>query len=205
MHEELYLPKNSPLRFLLFAVGILLLPFSFAEYVVTDGVSAFGFHFDPALFAEAALFCLPLFASPGEKPMRLAYPYFALTALEFLRFGTVTILGREIVFNFYIFSAFLMLCGVGFSFILLFIAMGKMRSKLSLYLWTALLTALAVVSLVYEIVPFYARDAIGEGEVRFGLSRVFSFFLSLLPGFFDALFLKDDLVKAEKSARKNKT
>ena len=41
MHEELYIPNDRPLRTLLFANGLCLLPFAFLNLTLRNGVSLF--------------------------------------------------------------------------------------------------------------------------------------------------------------------
>ena len=95
-----------------------------------------------------------------------------------------------------------MLAACGYSFLLFFIAEGKLRSRIPLFVWSALMLSFTAVSLIQKIVPFYAYTDITEGELHFGLSFLVVFLLYNLTGILVASFLKDDLVKEERRKKK---
>lgn len=207
MHEELYISDRSKLHIILPIIGGLLLPFSFAVYTVKNGSGEFSFYLDFAMLLPACFFLLLSFMISDKKKITLCYPYFSILGFEFLRFGTVTLFNREIPFDFYIVSAFIMLCAAGYSFILFFISSGKLRSKIPLIVWSVLMTALAIFSIADGIIPFCAyQEIINEGNaVKYvAVSRFISVLLLNLSGFIIGIALKDDKVREEKRMRKAK-
>ena len=202
MHAELYLEKNRKLSVILAVIGGILLTFSFINMIFNKGSFQIFFSFDSVLLAFSGFLLSYFYFQPEEKIHRLAYPHLALLAVLFLRFGSVTIFGREIPFDRYIFYAVFMLAACGYSFLLFFIAEGKLRSRIPLFVWSALMLSFTAVSLIQKIVPFYAYTDITEGELHFGLSFLVVFLLYNLTGILVASFLKDDLVKEERRKKK---
>ena len=204
MHEELYLDPKSKLKYLLFAVGVLLLPFSLFEFSLKDGAAYFAFSFDLPLFAASVLFILIFFEKLFKTAARLTFPFFALLICEFMRFGTVSLFERKLPFNIFIVSATIMGLSFIYTFLLYFITAGKMRSKVPILLFSLLLYTLAAVSLALRWIPFFAYENTTDGAHFFSISYLAAFALLNSAGFFIALSLKDDRVLKEKKERRER-
>lgn len=198
MHEQLYISNDRALRTLLFVNGLCLLPFAFLNLTLRNGVSELSFCFDFALLAASVGLSL-LFILPFKQKTRcLILPHLALLVCQFLRFGTVTLLDREIPFDFYISSALFMAAAFGNSFIVFFVCEGKIRSKIALFVFPGLMVLLALCSLIFSIPPFFVLEEINKGAHCLGITRAVSFILYNLSPVLLALFLKDDKIKKEK-------
>ena len=203
MHEELYFKSKDPLRVLLFVSGILLLPFSFCNFSIVSGEPKVVFLFDlPLLLGAAglsALFFLPF----DQRKEFLLIPYGAVLAAEFLRFGTVTIFERAIPFDRYITAAVFMLASFFAVFFLFFIAQGKLRSKLPLFILPGVLCAAAICSMIFSFPPFFVLEEITEGARITSVSYGAAFILYNATVVMIALNLCSDRVRDERKKRNN--
>ncbi len=197
MHEELYIPNDRPLRTLLFANGLCLLPFAFLNLTLRNGVSLFSFFFDFALLAASVGMSLIFLLPVGQKMHCLNLPHLSLLVCQFLRFGTVTLLNRELSFDFYISSAVFMAASLGNAFIVFFIAEGKIRNKIPLFVFPGLMATLAVCSLVFEFPPFSVLEEVSKGVRCVSVTRALSFLIYNLSPIVLACFLKSDKYKFE--------
>lgn len=204
MHEELYVRDGSKIRYAMLVFSIILLPFSLLEFAVRNGTPEFSFRLNTPLLSAAVMMFLSFFDGLFKSLMRFLYPYLALLVAEFLRFGTVSIFNREMPFDIYVISAFFMLAAFGFTFILYFIAQGKMRTKIFLICWPVLMAILATVSIIVRILPFGAYDQVTKGVFCIGVSDYIAFLLLNASGLSVAFALRDDKVKKEKKERKSR-
>ena len=203
MHEELYFKSKDPLRVLLFVSGILLLPFAFCNFSIVSGAPKVIFLFDLPLLLGAvglsALFFLPF----DQRKELLLIPYGAVLASEFLRFGTVTIFERAIPFDRYLSAVAFMLASFFTVFFLFFIAQGKLRSRLPLFILPAVLGAAALFSMIFSFPPFFVLEGITEGTAITSVSCGAAFILYNATVVMIALNLRDDKVREERKKRKN--
>ena len=197
MHEELYVSEKSKIRFVFFAVGLVLLPFSFIEFAVREGVASFSGRFCLPMLAFGLACLLTVLDRDGKKLKFFLFPYAALLVGEFLRFGTVTIFNRVIPFDVYIISAFFMLAAFGYTFILYFVVTGKLRSKIPLLSWSCLMLIAAILSMILRIVPFFAFEDVLDGRLCVGVSDFIAFLIFDLSGAALGIALRDDKVKEE--------
>lgn len=202
MHEELYIGENSRIRYAMLVFAILLLPFSLFVFAVVDGVPGFSFRLNLPLVVLCLLTAAAFPEKDARSLMRFAYPYIGLLVFEFLRFGVVSLFNLALPTDEYFVSAFFMLAALGYSFILFFIAQGKMRTKIFLILWSVLMTVLAVLSMSFGILPFFAYSDITSGTLTVSVSDFIAFLLLNACPLLLAAVLKDDKVKAERKARK---
>ena len=202
MHEELYISENSKIRFLMLTVGILLLPFSFFCFAVIDGKPDLSFQLDIPLLFTGVLFIVVFFEKQFSTLMRFGYPFIALLICEFCRFGTVSLFDRVISFEYYIVSAAFMGCAFGFTFILYFVAIGKMRTRLPLFAFSALNLIVAIVSPILRIIPFVAYDDTVSGRKFFSISYLVAFLIINGAALGITLALRDDKAKEERRQKR---
>ena len=197
MHEELYLNERPWIRIVFLAAGILLLPLSLLEAAVRGGEFSFSFFFNTPLLVCASLMLLPMTDQSGKNLKLYLYPFLSLLAFEFFRFGTVGLFNRSLPFDVYIISAMFMLAAFGYSFILYFISLGKMRSKLPLLIWSSFMLVLAALSAGIRTVPFFAYEEITEGRLCVGISNLAAFLVLNASGVALGVALRDDKTKEE--------
>lgn len=205
MYEQLLYPEKHPLRLVIFIIGILLLPFSFFDLSVRDGALTFAWSFDIVAFAASIAVSATYFL-PARNFHFQNIPFLLVLVLEFMRFGTVTLLNNEIPFESYILSAFFMLGTVGVSFVFYFVAEGKMRSRLPMIIWSSFLLVLATVSLIVGFPPLASYTDITEGVFVRSISGYIQFVLFYSIPLLVAAALKSDHFpkKQKKKKRQDK-
>lgn len=205
MYEQLLYPQKHPVRIILFVIGILLLPLSFFDLSIRDGVFTFAWSFDLVALAASVTLSLTYFF-PAEKFHYQNIPFLAVVILEFMRFGTVTLFNNEIPFESYILSAYFMLGSVGVAFAFFFVAEGKMRSRLPVILWSSFLLVFATVSLIVGFPPLASYTEIVEGVFVRSISGYIQFILFYSVPLLVAVALKSDhFPKKEKKKKKKES
>ena len=200
MHEQLYLKEKSFFKPACLACGILLLPFALFNFAYVNGEPSFAFCFDTALLLFSVGLSLTFFLPLEQNMALLNIPYAALLVTEFLRFGTVSIFNRKLSFDYYLASVAMMATAFGMEFFIFFIAQGKIRSRLPLFVFPAVMIALTVCSLVFSIVPFAVRSEIVTGDRIYSLSRGIAMLIAQLPAILLGIALQSDKVKKEKES-----
>jgi hypothetical protein len=198
MYEQLLYPQKHPVRIVIFVLGALLLPFSFFDLSIRDGVFTFAWSFDLIAFAASIMLSLTYFF-PAEKFHYQNLPYLLVLVMEFMRFGSVTLLNNEISFESYILSAYFVLGAVGTAFVFHFVAEGKIRSRLPMILWPSILIFLATVSLIVGFPPLGAYTDVNEGVFVRSISGYIQFVL-----FYSAPILAGAVMKSDHFPKKEK-
>ncbi|MBQ8399691.1 MAG: hypothetical protein IJX08_06960 [Clostridia bacterium] len=204
MYEQLLYPQKHPVKLILFILGIVLLPFSFFEFFLENGAFMFRWDFDIIAFAASIALSVTYFLPTHEKMHFLNIPFITVLVMEFCRFGTVTLLDNEIPFPSYIASAFFMLGSVGTVFLLYFIAEGKIRSRIGLFVWPAFLLILATASLIVGFPPFGVYTEIVKGNFIRNLSGFIQFILFYSAPILIGVALKSDHFPKKQRRRKRK-
>ncbi|MBP3322462.1 MAG: hypothetical protein J6M12_08905 [Clostridia bacterium] len=203
MYEQLLYPQKHPVKNIIFAIGLILLPFAFFEFSLQNGKFVFDWTFDLIDFAASVCLSVTWFLPTSRNFHYQNIPFIAVLVMEFLRFGSVSLLGNEIPFESYIASAFFMLGALGSAFVMYFVAEGKMRSRAPLIFWSVLMMVIAPVSLIVGVPPFGAYTEIVEGTLVRNLSGCIQFVLFYSVPLLLAIALKSDHFP-KKQKRKNR-
>ncbi|MBQ8912079.1 MAG: hypothetical protein IJY89_05870 [Clostridia bacterium] len=203
MYEQLLYPQKHPVRMIIFIIGILLLPLSFFDLSIRDGAFTFVWSFDFVAFAASIAVSATYFLPTDNFHFQNA-PFLVVLALEFMRFGTVTLFNNEIPFESYILSAYFMLGTVGVSFIYYFVAEGKMRSRLPMILWSSFLLVFATISLIVGFPPLAAYTEITEGIFVRSISGYLQFILFYSIPIIVSVALKSDHFPKKQKKKKRK-
>ena len=187
----------------IFVIGILLLPLSFFDLSIRDGALSFAWSFDFIALAASIILSLTYFFT-AEKFHYQNLPFLAVLVLEFMRFGTVTLLNNEIPFESYILSAYFMLGALCTAFVIYFVAEGKIRSRVPLIVWPALLIVFATVSLIVGFPPLASYTDVTEGVFVRSISGYVQFLFFYSTPIMMAIALKSDHFPKKEKRKKKK-
>ncbi|MBQ8216014.1 MAG: hypothetical protein IJZ33_07115 [Clostridia bacterium] len=204
MYEQLLYPQKHPVRTVIFVIGILLLPFAFFDFSIQQGRFVFEWSFDFIELIGSIALSITYFLPAHQKFHYQNIPYLAVLVLEFIQFGTVSILGNEIPFVPYVASAFLMLSALGAAFVTHFVAEGKMRSRTPMVLWSSAMIVIALVSIILGYPPLGVYTEITEGILVRNLSGCIWFVLFNSTPILLAVALKSDHFPKKQKRKKKK-